>query len=305
MIAPAPPLRVFAPAKINWGLTIRGRRSDGYHDLDTIFQALDWGDELLCRPLAKAECRIHCDAPGIPLGGDNLIARAWSLLHEAFPDRVGGLEVRLIKRIPAGGGLGGGSSDAAAALVAVDRLNKLRLGLDALVGYAAQLGSDCAFFIRGGTALGAGRGERLRPIANRLPPLWLVLVWPGFGSSTAEAYRRVSPEIFEDEARMTKIVQAIESGELSRMQKLVCNCFSSLVMPLDLRYKELQDHIIRERLLGPMLCGSGSSMFAFADDPVHARKAAQKLRQWFPLSKAVRMRRTGVRVRKDRRADSS
>ena len=97
-------VRVFAPAKINWILTIRSRRPDGYHDLDTVFQALNWGDELICRRLRVPRCRLLCDAPGVPLGDDNLVARAWRLLREAFGGRVGGLEVRLLKRIPVGAG---------------------------------------------------------------------------------------------------------------------------------------------------------------------------------------------------------
>jgi 4-diphosphocytidyl-2-C-methyl-D-erythritol kinase len=294
-------VRVFAPAKINWILTIRGRRPDGYHDLDTVFQALNWGDELICRRLRVPRCRLLCDAPGVPLGDDNLVARAWRLLREAFGGRVGGLEVRLLKRIPVGAGLGGGSSDAVAALRAVDRLYGLGLSADRLAAFAARLGSDCPFFVRGGAALATGRGERLRPLVNRLPPVWLVLVFPGFPSSTAEAYRRVRPVHYRDGSRARRLAAALEQGRLGRLQKLTYNAFSLLVSEVDIRYKVLQDYIIRERLSGPLLAGSGSAMFAFASDRIHGRRAAQRLRRYYPLAEAITLRHGGVRVMPRRR----
>jgi 4-diphosphocytidyl-2-C-methyl-D-erythritol kinase len=291
-----PAIRLFAPAKINWALTIRGRRADGYHDLDTVFQALDWGDELVCRRSERDDCQIECDAPGVPTGPENLVWRAWRLMRETFPGRVGGLAVRLIKRVPAGAGLGGGSSDAVAALRAVDRLYGLRLGCARLEELAAGLGSDCPFFVRGGTALAGGRGERLRPIVNRLGATWLVVAWPGFPSSTAEAYRRVGPEHYEDGRRVARVAEALESGNLDKLFENMHNCFSTLVFMSDLRYKRLQEYIIRERLRHPMLSGSGSAMFAFADDGAHGRRAAERLRQCFPVVQVARPRRQGTRA---------
>jgi 4-diphosphocytidyl-2-C-methyl-D-erythritol kinase len=291
-----PWLRVFAPAKINWALSIRGRRPDGFHDVDTVFQTLNWGDDLFCRPIRSSECRIRCDKPGIPLGGDNLAARAWRLLHEAYPGRVGGMELRLIKRIPSGAGLGGGSADAVAALRAVDRLYGLRLPAAQLETLAARLGSDCAFFVRGGTALASGRGERLQPLINRLPPVWLVIVWPGFASSTADAYRLVRPMHCRDRRRVLSVARAIESGQLGRLQKSLDNVFSGLVSEVDMRYKGLNDNILNERLHRPMLTGSGSAMFAFAYDRLHARRAAQRLQQIYPVALVAKPRRIGVRV---------
>ena len=107
MTAGRGPLRVFAPAKINWYLAIERRRPDGYHDILTVFQTLAWGDELRLRATGEDACRIRCNDPAVPTGDENLVARAWRRLREAMPDRVGGVDVELVKRIPAGAGLGG------------------------------------------------------------------------------------------------------------------------------------------------------------------------------------------------------
>jgi 4-diphosphocytidyl-2-C-methyl-D-erythritol kinase len=290
------PLRIFAPAKINWILTVEKKRQDGYHDIHTVFQTLSWGDELRCRPLPDPVCRIQCNDPAVPTGAENLIARTWRLLAEACPGRVGGLQVELRKRIPAGAGLGGGSSDAAAALLALDRLYQLRLNRPQMEHYAAQIGSDCAFFIRGGTAVGTGRGEHLAPVPSRLPPLWLVVVFPGFHSSTAEAYRRIQPEHWENGRATAQVVSAIERGELSILRSLSRNVFNTIAIGSDMRYKTLKDRLLQEGLNDPMLSGSGSAMFAYADSPSHARQASCHLMRVYPLAFGARPRRTGIGV---------
>jgi 4-diphosphocytidyl-2-C-methyl-D-erythritol kinase len=292
----SPPLRLFAPAKINWALTIQGRRPDGFHDIDTIFQTLAFGDELVCRPLAEPVCRLRCDAPGIPTDGSNLVVRAWQGMAERFPQRVRGLDVELIKRIPAGAGLGGGSSDAVAALVAIDRLYGLRLPPRSLEELAATLGSDCAFFVRGGTARGRGRGEALEPLVNRLPPIWLVVTHPGFGSPTAAAYRQVRPEHWEDGTRVEQVARCIEAGRLDQLKEAMVNIFSGLLMRDDLAYQEVKDTIIGNQLERPMLTGSGSALIAFARNGRHARQAANAIRGRYPFAVATRLRAAGVRV---------
>lgn len=292
----APALRVFAPAKINWVLTIERKREDGFHDLATIFQTLAWGDELHCRPLAEPVCQIACDWPQVPTGPTNLVARAWRLLAEEYPGRVGGLAVRLDKRVPAGAGLGGGSADAAAALLAVNRLYRLGLRRERLEDLAGHLGSDCAFFVRGGSALGLGRGERLEPIVSRLPDVWLVVVFPGFPSPTAEAYGRVRPQHWEDGAAATAARRAIEAGDLMTLESLSKNTFYPIALATDMRYKELEVSLTNEGLRRPMLSGSGSAMFALATGAAHARAASRRLAQQYPLAVATRLARSGVRV---------
>lgn len=290
------PLRVFAPAKINWILTVEKKREDGYHDIHTVFQTLSWGDELLCQSLPEPVCLIQCNDPAVPTGAENLIARTWRMLAEAFPGRVGGLQVELRKRIPAGAGLGGGSSDAAAALLAVDRLYQLGMNRHQMEHYTARIGSDCAFFIRGGTAIGTGRGEQLAPVPSQLPPVWLVVVFPGFSSSTAEAYRRIRPEDWENGRATAQVVSALEQGQLSTLKSLSRNVFNTIAIGSDIRYKTIKERMLQEGLSHPLLSGSGSAMFAFADSSAHARQASRHLMRDYPLAFGARPRRTGIGV---------
>ncbi len=289
-------VRVFCPAKINWLLTVRGRRPDGYHDLDTVFQTLAWGDELVCRPLRRRACMILCDWPGVPTDETNLIHRAWRLMGRDNPGRIGGLRVRLIKRVSPGSGLGGGSSDAAGTLVALDRLFGLGLSGDRLEALAAQLGSDCPFFIRGGTAIGAGRGERLERIGNGLKNVWLVVVYPGFPSPTSEAYARLKPEHWETGERVRWVAAAIAQGRARSLRRMMKNVFLEVSGPRAPRYEQLRRDLLDQGLVGPMLAGSGSAMFGFARDKGHAQRARRALEQRHGFAAAAGLRRVGVRV---------
>lgn len=289
-------IRLFSPAKINWVLTIEGKRPDGYHDIHTVFQAISLGDELDCRLAEGDDCVIECNEPTVPSGPENLVARAWLRLRQAYPEKVRGVAFQLTKRVPAGAGLGGGSSDAAAALVAVSRLYHLSLTTYELEAHAAVLGSDCPFFIRGGTAAAAGRGERLTPLKSKLPLLSLVLVHPGFHSSTAEAYGRIHPTHWENGRAVARVTEAIEHGDVNALREQERNIFSEVFLASDERYQRLAQRMQEEGLLHPLLSGSGSAMYAHATSPAHARTASQALQQEYPLAVPIEPRRSGVRV---------
>ena len=184
-------LRLRAFAKINLGLKILGRRPDGYHEIRTLYQTVALHDRLeisLLKTSRKIE--VVCDDPAVPPGRDNLVARACALWRKARRYR-GGIRVRLEKRIPAGSGLGGGSSDAAATLLGLERLTGGRLHPARRFALAAELGSDVPLFFWGGRVLGCGRGEEVHPLHD-LPNRNCLIVFPGFSVSTAEAYRQAS-----------------------------------------------------------------------------------------------------------------
>jgi 4-diphosphocytidyl-2-C-methyl-D-erythritol kinase len=177
-------------AKINLDLRILGVRADGYHDLRTVFQTLELHDTITIERQPGA-LTIECDDPDVPTDRRNLVWKAASLLCRLASGRSSvprDLNIRIEKRIPAEAGLGGGSSDAAAALLALVRLWKLDVDLPTLSRLAARLGADVPFFLAGGTALGLGRGDDIYPLAD-LPRIHVVIVRPGFGVSTVEAYR--------------------------------------------------------------------------------------------------------------------
>jgi 4-diphosphocytidyl-2-C-methyl-D-erythritol kinase len=183
------PLTVTAPAKINLDLRVLQRRPDGFHELRTLFQEIALHDTVTAEA-SRGRFAIRGDAAAMPLDRSNLAWRAAEALWRAS-GRTGpmpGARLTIEKRIPPRAGLGGGSSDAAATLVALDRLWRLRLGSLALLRIARVLGADVPFFLVGGTVLGLGRGDDLHPLVD-LPAWPVVLVLPPVGVDTASAYR--------------------------------------------------------------------------------------------------------------------
>lgn len=178
-----------APAKLNLFLRIVGRRADGYHALQTVFQLLDWGDDIRLRPTADGRIRRLSGLPDVA-EADDLAVRAALALQRATGCRQGA-DIAVDKRIPAGGGFGGGSSDAATVLLALDRLWGLDLGIDALAAIGLGLGADVPVFVRGRTAWAEGVGERLQPID--LPERWFLLLDPGVHVPTGELFQ--APEL--------------------------------------------------------------------------------------------------------------
>src|SRR4051812_28052544 len=190
-------LTLQAPAKVNLTLEVLGRRPDGYHDVCSVVQAISLADELTFAPAANITLR--CSQPELQ-GPGNLACRAADLLRRATGVRDGAA-LTLTKRVPVAAGLGGGSSDAAAALRGLNTLWRLRLAEERLADLAAQLGSDVPFFLQpGGCALVEGRGERLTPLPA-LPTQWLVLVKPPVGISAAAAYGALDRSEWSDGAR--------------------------------------------------------------------------------------------------------
>jgi len=181
-------LRLRAFAKINVGLKVFARRTDGYHELRTVYQTLALHDRLeLSLATEGRGIEVTCDDPAIPAGRQNLVYGACQSWKQARKFR-GGIRVRLEKRIPAGSGLGGGSSDAAAALLGLEHLTGDRLDAVTRFKFAARLGSDVPLFLYGGRVLGCGRGEQVYPLVD-LPRRPCLVVFPGFTVSTVEAYQ--------------------------------------------------------------------------------------------------------------------
>ena len=175
-----------SPAKLNLFLRITGRRADGYHALQTVFRLLDWGDVVYLRPRADGViARIGSGADGVA-EADDLMVRAAKILQEEA-NRTQGVDIGIEKRIPMGGGFGGGSSDAATVLVGLDRLWGLGLGSERLAALGLRLGADVPVFVRGRNAWAEGVGDELTPID--LPPAWYVVASPGVHAATAALFQ--------------------------------------------------------------------------------------------------------------------
>jgi 4-diphosphocytidyl-2-C-methyl-D-erythritol kinase len=177
-------LTVPAPAKLNLFLHVTGRRADGYHTLESLFVALDFGDTLTLTLRADGEIVRECDIPGVAPGDDLALRAAAALKHES--GTAHGVSIAIDKRIPMGGGLGGGSSDAASVLLGLNRLWELHLPRERLARIGVAIGADVPFFLSGGPALARGIGDQL--VAVTLPPLWVAVVVPDVAVPTASIF---------------------------------------------------------------------------------------------------------------------
>jgi 4-diphosphocytidyl-2-C-methyl-D-erythritol kinase len=266
-------IRISAPAKVNLFLAVRGRREDGFHELESVFQAIELADEVEFQPRPEG-IRISADWPGLPDGEDNLCWRAANLLMEETGARRG-VEIRLHKRIPPGAGLGGGSSDAAAVLLALNRLWELNLSAEALGRLAASLGADVAFFLKGGTALGRGRGEVLSSLPT--PDLWFVLAWPEENLSTAQVYRAWDEQPAAGEASLEEMLEAVKSNDSRRTAACLRNDLEEAAMRLCPPIEGLKKELLEAGCLGAQVSGSGSAVFGIAQDENHAGEIAAVL----------------------------
>ncbi|HZI80729.1 MAG TPA: 4-(cytidine 5'-diphospho)-2-C-methyl-D-erythritol kinase [Vicinamibacterales bacterium] len=253
------PVAARAHAKINLDLRVLGTRPDGFHELRTVFQALALHDTITCVP-RPGPLAIECDTAGVPLDGGNLVWKAadvlWRAIRRLGPPRD--VLIRLDKRIPVQAGLGGGSADAAATLLALVKLWRVPVRPSQLTDIAATLGADVPFFLAGGTALGLGRGDEVYPLAD-LPRHWIVLVIPGFGVSSADAYN------WYDEERDLGIGPAREPQHVpgpwpSRAAQMI----NDLEAPIARHHPEIDQMKLALRRAGALaaaMSGSGSTVF--------------------------------------------
>jgi 4-diphosphocytidyl-2-C-methyl-D-erythritol kinase len=308
-------LVVHAPAKLNLFLEILGKRSDGYHELETLMVTVGWYDTLSVTglrpetPLSgthlkedsfgpiRLTCReagspvrpghaaqqgspAHHGQEAVPAGDDNLVVRAARLLQEATGCRDG-VEIDLVKRIPMAAGLAGGSSDAAAALWACNRVWQLGLSREELTELASRLGSDVAFFLSGRpAAVCRGRGERVEPVD--LPAgLNFVIAKPDGGLSTPLVYRHCRPS--PSPASVEPLLRSLQSGRLQDAGALLHNALQEPAEHLSSEVSRLRSLFSQQPVSGHLMSGSGTAYFALC---AHSRQAQQV---------AARVRAAGVR----------
>jgi 4-diphosphocytidyl-2-C-methyl-D-erythritol kinase len=266
-------IRLPAFAKVNLCLHIIGRRPDGYHELRTIFQAISLYDTLELSFTSGGEILLETDDAALPSGPENLVWRAIEVVRREFGVRAG-VRARLEKRIPVARGLGGGSSDAAAALIGMLRLTKAKLPLARLLEIAASLGADVPFFLFGGRALGVNRGDEIYPLPD-LPARAVLVVSPqGVGVSTKEAYEWLSTEL----TRLANPHRILGFCALcwSRQGAGVSNDFEGPVFRRHPRLGEIRDGLLKRGAVEAALAGSGSAVFGIFRNPAQARRAARE-----------------------------
>lgn len=270
-------VRAQAPAKVNLHLRVYGRRADGFHGLRSIFQAISLADEIVVRSLKQPE-RIEIDGVFDCPPEKTTFYKAIIAFREATGAREG-VSVSVKKAIPAGGGLGGGSSDAASALLALDALFETRLGTAELARLGEKIGSDVPFFLYGGAALVSGRGERIRPMEAR-GDFSMLLVFPGFPVATPEAYRLI------DEMRPDDSLEA-DPGE-TELERAYAGppsawpFLNSFEGPIGGAWPEIPRCLARLRTLGApfaRMSGSGSTVFGVFEDEEAVKSAMRALQK--------------------------
>jgi 4-diphosphocytidyl-2-C-methyl-D-erythritol kinase len=252
------PHRFASPAKMNFGLRILGKRPDGYHAIQTVLQMLDLYDWLTFRANAEGTIRLTCHPSTLPTDDRNLIVRAARLLQHTMQVRQG-VDIVLDKYIPIAAGLGGGSSNAAVTLLALNHLWKLNATKAILPRLAVQLGSDVPFFLDGPTAVAEGRGEVLAPVPSPAP-LMGVLVNPGFGVSAGWAYRHFSGPSWATELTIPGILQALRDRNLRALAEVMVNDLEPGVASAYPIIRQLQEALRAVGALVTFLSGSGPTV---------------------------------------------
>lgn len=289
---------LIAPAKINLYLEIIGDRPDGYHELAMVMQSVSLADRVDLRANGVEQFRLSCDSPDVPADESNLAFKAAMLIAQRYPKayaQFGGVDILLQKRIPMGAGLAGGSTNAAAVLVGLDLMWGLGLTRIELQELAAELGSDVAFCIGGGTAIATGRGEQLDPLPC-VDYLWVVLAkYRSLPISTAWAYKTYRQRFEGTYARDTDtlrqrldrvhagpMVGAIAQRNSSKIPQLLYNDFEKVVYPDYPKVAALKQQLLDLGAAGALMSGSGSTVFGLTTSQAEAEALTAALREQQP-----------------------
>ncbi len=268
-------IEVLAPAKLNLFLEVLGRRADGYHEIESLMVAVDLHDVLRFTVDESGSIELSCSDPSLPTGSANLVVKAAHRLQAATGCRLGA-RVVLEKAIPAQAGLAGGSSDAAATLLALDRLWNLNLPPDRLDALAGEVGSDVAFFRQAPAAIARGRGERVERLSLSRA-LHFVLVCPPVGLSTADVYQNLRPS--QRPRPLGPVVEALVGGRPDALGRSLFNRLQEVAERLRPELVRVRDALasLGPSLDGSLMSGSGSAYFGLCRDRDAAEAAARRL----------------------------
>ena len=270
-------MRLRALAKINLGLDILRKREDGYHEVRMIMQTIQMYDVLEMRKVKKPGISLSVNYPYIPSDERNLVYKAAKLLMDEFQVKEG-VEIRLEKFIPVAAGMAGGSSDAAAALVGVNRLFKLGLSEKDLMERAVNIGADVPYCVMRGTALAEGIGEKLTRIAQ-VPDCFVLIGKPGINVSTKAAYESLQLDQIQTHPDIDGMIRDIESGDLRAMTEKMENVFEPGIIGRYPVIGEIKALMEEHGALRAMMSGSGPTVFGIFDDRKKMEEAAVVLRE--------------------------
>ena len=270
-----PSISFKTPAKVNLGLHILGKREDGFHELETLFQMVNWCDEIKIECLSRG-LELVCNQPDIPTDKGNLVIRAAHILQTRYPERCKGARIHLNKNIPHGAGLGGGSGNAAGVLLGLNFLWGLKLKREDLISVASELGSDVPFFLFSPCAIGRGRGEILEPVKNSIR-FYVLMVYPGFAVPTASVYGNLKLKLTKRENNISILKNFLLQSEFAQLGATWSNDLELFVFKEYPGLSGIKKEMLALGAKGALLSGSGSTVFGIFDNPKTANSAYARL----------------------------
>ncbi|MFC1807352.1 4-(cytidine 5'-diphospho)-2-C-methyl-D-erythritol kinase [Candidatus Omnitrophota bacterium] len=265
-----------APAKINLYLDVTSKRSDGYHNISTIFQKLALYDKIRVRTIDGKGISLNCKYPHIPQGRENLAYKSAELLLNEY-NISSGVKIDIIKNIPTAAGLGGGSSDAASVMLAMDRLFNLNIPSKKLISLAKTIGADVPFFVSGHKcALGKGIGDRLSEIKSN-QSFYILLILPNLRIYTKTIYSKISFPLTKPPANVNIISRILAgSTDINTVYKSIFNRLEEVVLPIYPRVRKVKE-MLSLHTKGALLSGSGPTIFGLFSKRKEAMRARDRI----------------------------
>lgn len=278
-------VKVLSPAKLNLYLEVLNKRPDGYHNIRSLFERISLSDELTFKQSDDQRIEIKSDSKDIPKDGRNLVYKAASLLRGTLGIKKG-VSIEIKKRIPAGSGLGGGSSNAASALLALKNLWNLKLSQKELFAYGAYLGSDVAFFLSGASfAVGEGRGEKIKPLIHFKKKFWHIIIVPDFKVSTREIYEGLDNLKNHKKRGMNLSARQLSQAAKIPLGNIIYNRLEEATFRRYPKVKELKEALVSRGVRNAAMSGSGGAVFGM----VNSRKEGLRLLESFKHCKNIRV----------------
>lgn len=278
-----------AYAKINLTLDVLGKREDGYHDIKSVMQTLSIRDDIEIDVGTGKPWVVKCDKEEIPTDSRNLVWKAAEVYSQVSGKDLGGIEIRITKRIPSQAGMGGGSADAAAVLRALNRHFGDPFSIYALAEIGAQVGSDVPFCVIGGTAMVEGRGERIRKLPD-MPDCVVVVCKPDFSVSTPELYQKLDSCAIPMHPDNKAMERALQEGDIGAVANQIYNVFDPVVTADHLELNYIKSIMNSYGSLGQQMTGSGSAVYAIMPSFEYAAVVCNMLHEHYPnifISKPV------------------
>lgn len=277
-------IKVKVSAKINLSLDVLGKRADGYHNIESVFQSIGIYDTLTVTKLEKQEILISCSDPDVPCNERNIAYKAAELFFEST-GITGGVSIHIEKEIPSQAGLGGGSSDGAGVIYALNLLYNVGLSSKKLTALGGKISADTAFFTVGGTAYASGIGDVIEPL-RYISNIDIVVAKGGCGVSTPVAYKLIDDLVKPSHPKTEKLLKALDKGKFMSECSLCKNIFEEVTDIDDI--KDIKKSMLEMGALNSLMSGSGSAVFGIFADKESALQCAEKLSEKYSFAQYCR-----------------